>query len=88
MGETQAGITVNDDDISLREWIAKHSDHLDEGIHDIAWRLERMEADMGKMATQIAEMHQELEAARPMIERWQHSKIRNLLGGQMPWQAT
>mgnify|MGYP005668998731 CR=1 FL=1 len=27
------------------------------------------------------------ETARPMIEKWQHSKIRKLATGQMPWAA-
>lgn len=87
VGEMQADITVNDDDISLREWIAKHSDHLDEGIHQLQQELTVLVASVEVISQQVAEIHQELEAARPMIEKWQHSKIMKLASGQMPWQA-
>lgn len=88
MAETQADITENSvgdtlgyDSLSLREWIAKHADHLDTGIHELQQALARVEQ-------QVAEIHAELETARPLIERWQHSRIRKLAAGQMPWDHT
>jgi hypothetical protein len=51
----------------------KRLDHADELAHD--------------MSRKIDAMHEELEAARPLIERWQHSKIRGLLNGRQPWQT-
>lgn len=80
MAETGEVFTENSgpDTISLREWIAKHADHLDAGIHEIRQMLTGIEK-------QVAEIHGELEAAKPLIERWQHSKIRKLAAGQMPW---
>lgn len=86
VGETTADITGNDGDISLREWIAKHSDHLDEGIHQLQQELQVLVASVETISQQVAEIHAELEAARPMIEKWQHSKIVKLAHGQMPWQ--
>jgi hypothetical protein len=87
MPETGAGITENSDldAVSLREWIAKHSDHLDQGIHELQQQLTVLTATVEVMSRQLAEVHAELEAAKPMIERWQHSKIRKLATGQMPW---
>jgi len=64
--------------VSLREWIAKHSDHLDVGIHELQQQL----AEVGR---QVAEMHAELEAARPLLEKWQRSKIVKLASGGLPW---
>lgn len=88
VGETPADITLNDDAISLRDWIAKHSDHLDAGIHELKQELAQLLPMIAAIGNQVAEIHAELEAARPMIEKWQHSKIRKLAAGQMPWQAT
>ena len=87
MTETGGVFTGNSgpDTVSLREWIAKHSDHLDEGIHELAATTARMENMLASLALKVDEMHAELEAARPLIERWQHSKIRKLAAGQMPW---
>jgi phage shock protein A len=75
------------DAVSLREWIAKHSDHLDQGIHEVQQQLTAVAAELSVMRGQLAEVHAELEAAKPMIEKWQHSKIRKLVtgGGQPPW---
>ncbi len=89
MAETGAGITENSDldAVSLREWIAKHSDHLDQGIHELRQELARLAHVVNIMREQLAEVHAELETARPMIEKWQHSKIRKLATGQMPWAA-
>lgn len=83
VGETDADITVNDgpDTLSLREWIAGHTGHLDAGIHDLQQTAARLE----KMITAI---HEELETARPLIEKWQHSAIRRLVAGQFPWQQS
>ena len=80
MAETQAGITENSDDdtVSLRDFIRGHCDHLDNGIHELQQTAARLE----KMLTEI---HAELESARPLLEKWQHSKIRKLATGQMPW---
>ena len=80
MAETHPDITVNDGDdtLSLREFIRNHSDHLDAGIHDLqqtAARLEKM----------ITEVHGELEAARPLIERWRRSALGRIAQGSMPW---
>ena len=75
------------DAVSLREWIAKHSDHLDQGIHELQQSVDALTATVAEMRTHVAEMHTELEAAKPMIEKWQHSKIRKLATGQMPWAA-
>jgi uncharacterized coiled-coil protein SlyX len=69
----------------LREWIAKHSDHLDEGIHELQRQITALTGTVEVMRAQLAEVHGELEAAKPMIEKWQHSKIRKLAAGQMPW---
>lgn len=82
MAETDAGITLNDDSdtVSLREFIRGHSDHLDNGIHALQQTVERLEG-------MVKEMHAELDAARPLIEKWQHSTIARLARGQMPWQA-
>lgn len=89
MAETGAGITENSDldAVSLREWIAKHSDHLDQGIHELRQELATLAHVVDIMREQLAEVHAELEAAKPMIEKWQHSKIRKLATGQMPWAA-
>jgi len=75
------------DAVSLREWIAKHSDHLDEGIHELRQAFAHFEETMQVMRAQLAEVHAELEAAKPLLEKWQHSKIRKLATGQMPWAA-
>lgn len=87
MDETAPDITENSnvDTMSLREWIAKHSDHLDQGIHEVQQQLTAVAAELSVMRGQLAEVHAELEAAKPMIERWQHSKIVKLAGGTMPW---
>src|SRR5215469_164595 len=52
--------------------MSKQLDHADELRHETA--------------RQVSEIHAELEQARPMIEAWQHSKIRRLAQGQLPWQ--
>ena len=85
MTETQAGITENSDDISLREWIAKHSNHIDQGIHEIRQLLQDTADEVSAIHAQVSEIHSELETARPLLEKWQHSKIRKLATGQMPW---
>ena len=87
MAETSPAITGNSDvdAVSLREWIAKHSDHLDQGIHELQQMVTGLAGTVEVMRAQLAEVHAELEAAKPMIEKWQHSKIRRLANGQMPW---
>lgn len=85
VAENEAGITLNDDAVSLREWIAKHSDHLDAGIHELRQILTEQHDLIVTLVKQVGEMHEELEAARPLIEKWQHSRIRKLAQGQMPW---
>lgn len=85
--KTPLDITENSDvdAVSLREWIAKHSDHLDEGIHELRQQLLALRGTVEVMRAQVAEVHAELEAAKPMIEKWRHSKIVKLAQGTMPW---
>jgi hypothetical protein len=87
MAETQADITENSDSdtVSLREWIAKHSDHLDAGIHELQQQLDALNATVAVMAAKVETIHADVEAARPMVERWQHSMIGKLAKGSMPW---
>lgn len=83
------------DTVSLREWIAKHSDHLDAGIHELRQSLAAIEQDRAvigaafalitDMAVKLDQMHAELEAARPLLEKWQRSKIVKLASGGLPW---
>ncbi len=48
-------------------------------------RLDELQQQLERVEKMTGEIHGELEAAKPMIERWQHSKIRKLAAGQMPW---
>lgn len=83
VAETTEDITLNSDPdtVSLREWIANHVGHVDNGVHELRQVADRLE----KMLTEI---HAELETARPLLEKWQHSKIRRLAAGEFPWQQT
>ena len=78
MSENSGDITLND------EMVTKRLDHLDEGIHELQQQLDRIEGHLTTIAADV-------EAARPLLERWQHSKIRKLADGigkgQMPWQG-
>ena len=85
MAETHEDITLNDDSVSLREWIAKHADHLDTGIHDLQQDVRVLLTVVEVLSQQVAEIHAELEAARPLIEKWTHSKLVKLAAGQFPW---
>lgn len=78
MAETGGDITGNDDAISLRDFIRGHLDHLDTGIHDLQDRIGRIEKHLEAMQT-------DLDAARPLLERWQKSGIAKLAAGRMPW---
>jgi len=60
--------------------LGKRMDHYDEVHHDIAQYL--TEFDVGPKVTDI---HAEVQAAKPLIERWQHSALRKLASGHMPW---
>lgn len=90
MGETTEDITVNDEPVSLSHeelveedlnGIIKRIEHLDSVAHDLQQAVDRIE----KMVTEV---HGEMQAAKPLIERWQHSAIRRLASGQFPWQAS
>lgn len=81
MAETGAGITGNDDSISLRDFIQGHLDHLDTGVHELLARADRIEKHLEAMQT-------DLDAARPLLERFQKSGIAKLVGGHMPWERT
>jgi len=76
MSENSGDITPND------EMVTKRLDHLDEGIHELQQQLDRIEGHLTTIAADV-------EAARPLLERWQHSKIRQLADGigkgKMPW---
>lgn len=80
VAETGEDITLNSDSetVSLRDWIAGHVGHVDEGVHELRQAVARLE----KMVT---EMHAELETARPLLEKWTHSKLVKLAAGQFPW---
>jgi phage shock protein A len=85
--KTPLDITENSDvdTVSLREWIAKHSDHLDEGIHELQQQIAALNATVAVMAAKVETIHADVEAARPMVEKWQRSAIGRIAGGTMPW---
>lgn len=58
--------------------LRKQLDHIDGNCHDIQRQLAGVER-------QVGEMHAELEAARPLLEKWQRSKIVKLASGGLPW---
>jgi hypothetical protein len=88
--KTPLDITENSDvdTVSLREWIAKHSDHLDAGIHELQQQITALTATVEGMAAKVDTIHADVEAARPMVERWRHSMIGKLAKGAMPWSHT
>jgi hypothetical protein len=55
-------------------------------LEDITKRLDHADELRHETARQVAEIHAQLEEAQPLIEKWQHSKIRRLAAGQLPWQ--
>jgi hypothetical protein len=59
---------------------------VDTQLDELAKRLDHADTMRHIVARQVAEIHTELETVKPMIERWQHSRIRKLAAGQMPWQ--
>lgn len=90
VAETQADITENSGPetvgiygelLSPEDMIVRQLAHQDENIHDLQQAIARLE----KMVTEI---HAEMEAARPLVEKWQHSKIRRLAAGEFPWSQT
>lgn len=91
MVETGAAITENPGlgTVSERELIVdlrNQLDHVDAVAHEIQQTAGRLEATVEVMRAQLAEVHAELEAARPMIERAMHSRIVKLASGAgMPW---
>lgn len=78
MAETGGDITGNDDAISLRDFIQGHLDHLDTGIHDLQDRIGRIEKHLTAIQT-------DLDAARPLLDKWKNSGIARLVGGKAPW---
>lgn len=90
MAENDPDITENSDPYahSLREWIAKHADHLDAGIHELQQQLDALNVTVAVMAARIETIHADVEAARPMVERWQHSMLGKIAKGAMPWSHT
>jgi len=91
MGADNTGITGNHDVetprdgeiITPHEEITRRLDHLDGSVHELMQAAERIEKHLTAIAADV-------EAARPLLEKWQHSKIRKLAEGigkgQVPWQ--
>jgi hypothetical protein len=75
MGADTEGITANHDGETLShdERVLKQLDHIDTMVHELQQAVATILADV--------------EAARPMLEKWQHSAIRKLATGQMPWST-
>lgn len=84
--------------IGRLDGLEKRLDHADEFTHGIARGLatsaqaDKVTAEgLRDMAVQVAEIHAEVQAAKPLLERWQHGKIRGLAAtlaeGRLPWQT-
>ena len=73
-----------DEIITPHEEITRRLDHLDGSVHELMQAAERIEKHLTAIAADV-------EAARPLLEKWQHSKIRKLAEGigkeNVPWQA-
>jgi hypothetical protein len=87
-GSNQAETLDNADEATLRQWLAsEHTrlalriDHVDQGVHELAQQCDRIEKHLEAIAADVA-------AARPLLERFQHSAIARLAKGQMPWSAS
>lgn len=80
MAETGGDITGNEDSISLRDFIQGHLDHLDTNLHELLARADRIEKHLEAITT-------DLDAARPLLDKWKRSGIARLVGGsRQPWQ--
>ena len=84
MGANTTGITGNHDAETISDdMFAARLDHIDANVHELMQASERIEKHLEALAADVA-------AARPLLEKWQHSRIRKLAGsigsGNAPWQ--
>lgn len=79
MGETGGEFAENEYDITLREFIRKHADHLDVNLHALMAQCDRIERHLQALTADVAEV-------KPLLDRWRNSKVAGLIGGTMPWQ--
>lgn len=71
----QPGITISDRSILLH--LLQHAEAQDTLITDLT-------ETIGVMAGQLSAMHEELEAARPLLEKWTRRAVIRLAAGRLP----